>query len=94
MDSYEVKQFVDKQEDTISNLEQLISVLTFKQKVADPKFDNAIRMVVFQIRRSSYQKGPEGETWPSWKKKPVEREIKYVCWVLGIDIKLFGLDSD
>lgn len=93
MDLNEVIETIDNASCSISNLENVIRILTYKERIKDEKLSSAFSVVFFQIMKSSYRNGPEGETWPDWKKKPVEKQIKYICKKLGIDIRLWNIEK-
>ena len=93
LDGEEVKEFVDKQNHIIQNLIELVRIITYKERVKDIAFSNSVRDIVDQIVSNSYEAGPEGETWISWKKKPVKLSIECFCKVLNIDSALFNIES-
>jgi len=92
LDTDEIKEFLDKQSCIISNLRDLVRTLTYKERVKDEKLCDSVREILDAIWGSSYEAGPEGETWPSWKKKPVKFSIAYLCKVLNIDMDLFNIE--
>lgn len=76
MDVYDVKEFIDKQDCIIANLQSFIRELFYPQRQADHMVSLAIDLIVNQIRSTSHMKGPDGEQWPSWEKEAVEKEIQ------------------
>ena len=91
-DTDEAKRFLDERSCIIGNLKELVRILTYKERVRDDKFCDSVRGILDAIENSSYEAGPEGETYPSWQKRPVKSSIKYLCKVLNIDIDLFNIE--